>query len=170
MEREAIERAVDERIKAEREALYSRRGEVSQRDPGTGMGVGVQQVQPLAIVPYVNSRQPLFQYSTAKTYYKFVPDAPEQPVSPAPTRYTPAPVQPKQKKKQCMRVWSIVLMISAMKAVHQYSLTKTIVSIVLTLVAMLLILFLAILLLSLFQQVYVFVYTVYTEISYRIRG
>ena len=117
MEREAIERAVDERIKAEREALYSRRGEVSQRDPGTGMGVGVQQVQPLAIVPYVNSRQPLFQYSTAKTYYKFVPDAPEQPVSPAPTRYTPAPVQPKQKKKQCMRVWSFVLMIVAIALV-----------------------------------------------------
>lgn len=66
--------------------------------------------------------------------------------------------------------WSIVLMISAMKAVHQYSLTKTLVSIFLTLVAMLLILFLAILLLSLFQQVYVFVYTVYTEIAYRIRG
>ncbi|SDA14698.1 Yip1 domain-containing protein [Ruminococcus sp. YE71] len=66
--------------------------------------------------------------------------------------------------------WSVVLMISAMKAVHQYSLTKTIISIVLTLVAMLLILFLAILLLSLFQQVYVFVYTIYTEIAYRIRG
>lgn len=66
--------------------------------------------------------------------------------------------------------WSIVLMISAMKAVHQYSMLKTLVSILLTIVAMLLILFLAILLLSLFQQVYVFVYTIYTEIAYRIRG
>ena len=66
--------------------------------------------------------------------------------------------------------WSIILMISAMKAVHQYSIPKTLVSILLTLVAMLLILFLAILLLSLFQQVYVFVYTIYTEIAYRIRG
>lgn len=66
--------------------------------------------------------------------------------------------------------WSVVLMISAMKAVHQYSLSKTLVSIFLTLIAMLLILFLAILLLSLFQQVYVFVYTIYTEIAYRIRG
>ena len=35
---------------------------------------------------------------------------------------------------------------------------------------MLLILFLAILLLSLFQQVYVFGYSIYTEIAYRIRG
>lgn len=66
--------------------------------------------------------------------------------------------------------WSIVLMFQAMKAVHQYSFLKTLVCIVLTLVAMLLILFLLILLLSLFQQVYVFFYSLYTEISYRIRG
>lgn len=66
--------------------------------------------------------------------------------------------------------WSIVLMIQAMKAAHQYSFSKTLASMLLTLVAMLLILFLAILLLSLFQQVYVFGYSVYTEIAYRIRG
>lgn len=66
--------------------------------------------------------------------------------------------------------WSVILMISAMKAVHQYTLTKTIVSIIGTLIAMLLILFLAVLLLSLFQQVYVFVYSIYTEVAYRIRG
>ncbi len=66
--------------------------------------------------------------------------------------------------------WSIILMIQAMRAVHQYSFSKTLVSMVLTLVAMLLILFLAILLLSLFQQVYVFGYSIYTEIAYRIRG
>lgn len=66
--------------------------------------------------------------------------------------------------------WSLVLMIQAMKAVHQYSFTKTIVSMIFTVIAMLLILFLAILLLSLFQQVYVFGYSIYTEIAYRIRG
>lgn len=66
--------------------------------------------------------------------------------------------------------WSLVLMIQAMKACHQYTFSKTLVSMLLTLVAMLLILFLAILLLSLFQQVYVFFYSVYTEIAYRIRG
>ena len=66
--------------------------------------------------------------------------------------------------------WSIVLMIQAMRACHQYSFTKTLISMLLTLVAMLLILFLAILLLSLFQQVYVFFYQIYTEIAYRIRG
>lgn len=66
--------------------------------------------------------------------------------------------------------WSVVLMIQAMKAAHQYSFGKTLVSMFFTLVAMLLILFLAILLLSLFQQVYAFGYSVYTEIAYRIRG
>lgn len=66
--------------------------------------------------------------------------------------------------------WSIVLMIQAMRAVHQYSFKKTLLSMLLTLVAMLLILFLAVLLVSLFQQVYLFCYTIYTEIAYRIRG
>ena len=66
--------------------------------------------------------------------------------------------------------WSIVLMIQAMRACHQYSFGKTLISMLLTVAAMLLILFLAILLLSLFQQVYVFIYQIYTEIAYRIRG
>ena len=66
--------------------------------------------------------------------------------------------------------WSVILMVQAMRAVHQYSFGKTLASIIGTIIAMLLILFLAILLLSLFQQVYVFGYSVYTEIMYRIRG
>lgn len=66
--------------------------------------------------------------------------------------------------------WSIVLMIQAMRAVHQYTFLKTIISMIFTLVSMLLILFLAILMLSLFQQVFIFGYSIYTEIAYRIRG
>lgn len=66
--------------------------------------------------------------------------------------------------------WSVILMIQAMRAVHQYSFAKTIVSMIGTLLAMLLILFLAVLLLSLFQQVYVFIVQIYQEIAYRIRG
>lgn len=66
--------------------------------------------------------------------------------------------------------WSLILMIQAMRAVHQYTFKKTLLSMIGTLVAMILILFLAILLLSLFQQVYVFGYSIYTEIAYRIRG
>lgn len=66
--------------------------------------------------------------------------------------------------------WSLILMIQAMKAVHQYTFGMTLVSMVATVAAMAVILFLAILLLSLFQQVYVFGYSIYTEIAYRIRG
>ena len=64
-------------------------------------------------------------------------------------------------------VWSVVLMISAMKTVHQYSLPKTIVAMFFTVVAMAIILFLAVLLLTLFQQVVVFIYSIYTELMYR---
>ena len=66
--------------------------------------------------------------------------------------------------------WSIILMIQAMRAAHQYSFGKTLVSMVGTVIVMLLILFLAVLLISLFQQLYVFIYQIYTEILYRVRG
>jgi hypothetical protein len=64
-------------------------------------------------------------------------------------------------------VWSVVLMISAMKTVHQYSIPKTLVAMFFTVVAMAIILFLAVLLLTLFQQVFVFGYSIYTELMYR---
>lgn len=64
-------------------------------------------------------------------------------------------------------LWSALLMIMAMKAVHQYSLGKTIISMAGTLIAILAILFLLVLLISLFQQVYTFFYSIYTEIVYR---
>jgi hypothetical protein len=65
--------------------------------------------------------------------------------------------------------WSGLLVITSQKAVHQFSLGKTIALIFLTLLAMLMILFLLILLLTLFQQVIIFVMSIYTEISYRIK-
>lgn len=65
--------------------------------------------------------------------------------------------------------WTFVLAISAMKAVHQFSFAKTIALILLTLVAMVAILFLLVLLLTLFQQVLIFILTIYTELSYRLR-
>jgi hypothetical protein len=66
-------------------------------------------------------------------------------------------------------LWSIVLMFNAIKAVHQYSILKTIFAILLTFVAMMIILILLVLLVALFQQVYVFFSSVYTEITYRVR-
>ena len=65
--------------------------------------------------------------------------------------------------------WTVVLFISAMKAVHQFSFFKTILLIALTLVAMVLCIFLLVLLLTLFQQVLIFIFTIYTELSYRLR-
>ena len=64
-------------------------------------------------------------------------------------------------------VWSAVLIISAMKAVHQYSMPKTILAIIFTIVAMVIIVLVLILLVSLFQQVVMFVYSVVTELMYR---
>lgn len=65
--------------------------------------------------------------------------------------------------------WSVVLFMSAMKAVHQFSFGKTIALILLTLVAMVAVVFLLVLLLTLFQQVAIFIFTIYTELSYRLR-
>ncbi len=65
--------------------------------------------------------------------------------------------------------WSVILVFSAIKSVHQYSFLKTIGAILLTIAAMLVMLFLLVLLLSLLQQVYVFAYSIYTEIAYRLK-
>lgn len=65
--------------------------------------------------------------------------------------------------------WSVILLFSAIKSVHQYSFGKTVFAIILTIVAMLIVLFLLVLFMSLIQQVYIFISTIYTEISYRVR-
>ena len=64
-------------------------------------------------------------------------------------------------------LWSVVLMISGIKTVHQYSIPKTLLAMVFTVAAMVIILFLLVLLLSLFQQVYIFGFSIYTELMYR---
>ncbi len=65
--------------------------------------------------------------------------------------------------------WTVILLFSAVKSVHQYSLKKTVLAVVLTIAAMLIMLFLLVLFMSLIQQVYIFISTVYTELSYRAR-
>lgn len=57
-----------------------------------------------------------------------------------------------------------------MKACHQYTFSKTLVCIILTIIGMLLILCLLVLIMSLFQQVWLFFLTIYTEIMYRVRS
>ncbi len=64
-------------------------------------------------------------------------------------------------------VWTAVLLISGMKTVHQYSIPKTLLFMFITIFAMVVIIILLVLLVSLFQQVYVFVYSIYTELLYR---
>ena len=66
--------------------------------------------------------------------------------------------------------WSGVLMVMGMKACHQYTFSKTLVCIILTIIGMLLILCLLVLIMSLFQQVWLFFLTIYTEIMYRVRS
>ena len=65
--------------------------------------------------------------------------------------------------------WTVILLFSAVKSVHQYSFGKTVFAIILTIASMFVMLFLLVLLMSLIQQVYVFISTIYTEISYRIK-
>jgi hypothetical protein len=65
--------------------------------------------------------------------------------------------------------WTVILLFSAIKSVHQYSFGKTVFAIILTISAMLIMLVLLVLLLALIQHIYVFAYTIYTELSYRIR-
>lgn len=65
--------------------------------------------------------------------------------------------------------WSFILIISGIKAVHQFTFGKTIALMLLTILAMIAILFLLVLLLTLFQQVLIFILSIYTELSYRLR-
>lgn len=66
--------------------------------------------------------------------------------------------------------WTLLLLFSAVKAVHQYSFGKTIFAVIFTVAAMLIMLFLLVLFMSLIQQVYLFISTIYMEISYRLRS
>ncbi len=66
--------------------------------------------------------------------------------------------------------WTIMLLFSAVKAVHQYSFKQTIFAAIFTVAAMLIMLFLLVLFMSLIQQIYLFISTVYMEISYRLRS
>ena len=65
--------------------------------------------------------------------------------------------------------WTVILLFSAVKSVHQYTFGKTAVAICLTLAAMLIMLVLLILFMSLVQQVWIFISAVFTEVTYRVK-
>ena len=62
--------------------------------------------------------------------------------------------------------WSAVLMIGAIKAIHQYNFSATVYSICGTLAGMVIVLFIGVLFISLVQQLVVFISTVATEIMF----
>lgn len=66
-------------------------------------------------------------------------------------------------------IWSVVLLFFGMKEMHQYSASKTVVSLLFTLVGILLMLFLLFMTSSLVQQMASFIKTLISEITYRFK-
>ncbi len=64
-------------------------------------------------------------------------------------------------------LWSVILMLSAIKTVHQYTMSKTLFTILLTIAAMVIMVFLIALLGALGQQIVTFISSLYFEIMYR---
>jgi hypothetical protein len=64
-------------------------------------------------------------------------------------------------------VWSALLILLGIMTVHNYSLLKTIITLVLTFFAMFILIFLGLLLYDLINQVRVFIYSIYTELIFR---
>lgn len=112
-EREGIQRAVEERLRAEREIFG--RGDKVASYPGAPYSDGNAaplNVQPLAIVPYLNSQQPVYQYdpNQPRMLYKFVPDEPgEEEFDQEPLTFAPE----KKKKKGGIRFLGFLEMLLA---------------------------------------------------------
>lgn len=64
-------------------------------------------------------------------------------------------------------LWSSVLMIIGLKTIHDYGFVRNLKAMAVTLAAMGIIVFLAVLFYTLFQQAYIFLYTVYSELLFR---
>lgn len=123
-EKQAIERAADERIKAEKEVLKKlledRQTTYGGGYPPNQSASGANYVQPLTIVPYVNSNQPVYQYRPNQVY-KFVPRQPQVVAIDSKKKTNegiPAPVSinaiaEKPKKSKAVRVTSIICIILA---------------------------------------------------------
>ena len=65
-------------------------------------------------------------------------------------------------------LWCGLLLVSGVMMTHDYSLKKTVLTVICILVGMALMLFLGMLLFSILQKIFQYIYAVYIEISYRI--
>lgn len=65
-------------------------------------------------------------------------------------------------------LWSCWLAVSAIMVTHQYTLKKTMAAIFMTGVGVFIVLFICVLTLSIFQNLLIFIQTIYSEISFRI--
>ena len=64
-------------------------------------------------------------------------------------------------------LWSIILLISAFKTIHEYSFTKVVLSIIITVLGVIMLIFLCVLLVGLLEQIVSFFATIYNEMMYR---
>ncbi len=64
-------------------------------------------------------------------------------------------------------LWMIFLLLAGLMMTHDYSLSKTVLTVILILVGICLIIFIFLLVLSIFQNIYQFIYNTYQEISFR---
>lgn len=65
-------------------------------------------------------------------------------------------------------IWGALLLICSNMVIHNFSLTKELETLILTVVAMFIILFIILLFYSLFQQIVVFIQSIYTELIFRV--
>jgi hypothetical protein len=63
--------------------------------------------------------------------------------------------------------WSAILLLLGIMTVHNYSLLKTLATLILTFFAMFILIFLALLIYDLMNQIYIFLYSIYTELIFR---
>ncbi len=125
---DGVRRAVEERIKAEREYMEAQLGSAATPQTVGGqfppapvpqtVNPYVQQqpttVQPLAIVPYLNDKQPVYQYKPQQTnrrLYKFVPDPIVEQPEEEEIVFTPAP---KKKPGAAGRVLAILSLLATL--------------------------------------------------------
>lgn len=67
----------------------------------------------------------------------------------------------------CFTLWFVCLILFALKTIHNYTLTKTIINAAFTIVGMVIIFFIGFLFIVLVQQLYIFFATIWTEIIMR---